>query len=500
MDRYPLKDYHIPFKNLYETLDNSARHYPNKIAVIDDKGSYTYQEFRNRVDRLAAVLKEQFHMQQQEQLAFVMSNSIHMLTAFYAAMKLGCIALMVNTKFSSYEMDQLLRTMDAKLFIADEEWADKVRSLETFQTCRGLLTEYSPIIPSADYAQMKPTDNPEDTAVIMHTSGTTGMPKGIMVSQQNILEAAYGYQEVQGLDHTAVTVLSVPIFHILGLSCVSTLFVYIGGTLVLASRYKTEDVLEKIRIHKATHFHSVPAIYLDILRSDYPNKDLSSLRVMVCGGAPIHPDDVDAFCRLAPNGRFIRAYGMTETAGSGTLAAVHKGPVKAVPNVAVIIVDADNNEVSPGIVGEVIFIGPCVAQKRWKIPSLPEAYLHSGDVGYMDEKGNIFLIDRLKDIINRGGEKIFPAQIESVILEYPGIQSASVYAVSDSRYGEVPVAAIIPQPDVTLDLDALRQFLKKRIATYERPTQIYIVDHYPVTQNGKIRKAELRRLTEAGQI
>lgn len=495
-----LKDYRIPFRNLYETLQASARRFPCKTAVIDDHGAYTYQELCSRVDRLAGVLKTKYHMARQEQIAFVMANSVHMLTAFYAAMKLGCIAVMVNTKFSRHEIGELLDTMDVRLIIADDEWYDKVADLEAAKACRGILTESTPICAEDDFASLKPTTNPDDTAVIMHTSGTTGMPKGIMVSQRNILEAAYGYQEIQQLDEGAVTVLSVPIFHILGLSCVSTLFIFIGGTLILSSRYQVEDVLKKIKQYQANHFHSVPAIYLDILRSDCPEKDLSSLKVLVCGGAPIQAEDVEAFCRLAPNAFFHRAYGMTETAGSGTLSHVHKGPVKTVPNVGVRVVDADHREVAPGAIGEIVFTGPCVAQKRWMDPAPPSDRVYSGDVGYMDEDGNIFLIDRLKDIINRGGEKIFPMQVESVIMEYPNIQSVSVYAVSDKRYGEVPVAAVIPKPGCTIDLDGLERFIRERIAKYERPTRIHIVDAFPVTQNGKIRKAALRAMTERGEL
>jgi acyl-CoA synthetase (AMP-forming)/AMP-acid ligase II len=189
---------------------------------------------------------------------------------------------------------------------------------------------------------------------------------------------------------------------------------------------------------------------------------------------------------------------MTETAGSGTLSAVHKGPLRPVPNVEMMVVDAEHNPLGPGEMGELVFIGPCVARGRWQLPSLPDDHLYSGDVGYMDEQGNVYVVDRLKDIINRGGEKIFPIQIEKVIMEYPGVSKAAVYAVSSEIYGEVPAAAIIPEQGAHINPVEVKEYLRTRIATYEMPDLIEIVSEFPVTQNGKVRKAELRRRTEEG--
>ena len=146
----------------------------------------------------------------------------------------------------------------------------------------------------------------------------------------------------------------------------------------------------------------------------------------------------------------------------------------------------------------IVFIGPCVAQKRWQAADLPDDRMYSGDVGYMDEEGHVFVIDRLKDIINRGGEKIFTIQVEEVIRQYPGIHDVSVYAINSEKYGEEPAAAIIPEPGVSIEVESLRIFLTERIAKYKVPVLIRIVESFPVTQNGKVRKAELRRLTEQG--
>ena len=495
-----LKDYHRPFRNLYDTLAASAEKYPGKAAIIDDKEEVTYRELKRRADELAMVLQVKYHLREQDQIAILMVNSANAVAVFYAAMKLGCIALMINTKFREEEIENYLRSMDAKLVFSDSMWLDKIEGPARRLGLPKVLTELTDFDCEDLHIEIRSSQNIENTAVIMHTSGTTGKPKGVMVTHHNILEAAYGYQEVQKLDASAVTVLSVPLFHILGLSCVTTHFIYMGATVVLSAFYRVEDVLYKIKKYKATHFHSVPTIYIQIIESDYPNKDLSSLRTAVCGGAPISREHMDAFCALATNATLHLAYGMTETAGSGTLSAVHKGALMACPNVEMMVVDAAHRPLPPGEIGELVFCGPCIARGRWDSPSLPDDKMYSGDVGYMDAAGHVFVIDRLKDIINRGGEKIFPIQVEDVILQYPGIEEAAVYAVSSEKYGEVPAAAVITKDDRDIDAEGLRAFLKKKMATYEVPVMVKKVKAFPVTQNGKVRKLELRRLTEEGGL
>lgn len=505
MDKIAIKNYEKPYRNLYDTLAESARKFPDKLAVIDDKEEVTYRELLKRVDELAVVLRMKYSLQEQEQIAILMVNSANTVVAFYAAMKIGCIALMINTKFRETEIADLLESMDAKLIISDSRWLDKIENTAKKLGIQAILTEENDFgrkdaRKEAFVGKVEVSQNIENTAVIMHTSGTTGRPKGVMVTHHNILEAAYGYQEIQKLDESAVTVLSVPLFHILGLSCVTTLFIYMGATVVLSEFYQVEDVLMKIKKYKATHFHSVPAIYLQIIESRYSDKDLTSLKTAVCGGAPISKENIEAFCELASNATLHLAYGMTETAGSGTLSAVHKEALMAVPNVIMKVVDEKHREVAPGEIGELVFCGPCIARGRWKSESLPDDHMYSGDVGYMDKEGHVYVIDRLKDIINRGGEKIFPIEIEDVIRKYPGISKVAVFAVTSKKYGEVPAAAIVKEDGVDIDFEELRCFLTERIAKYKLPVFIESVKELPVTQNGKVRKLELRKWVEEGRI
>lgn len=491
-----LKDYRNPYQNLYGMLSDSASRSPDKPAVIDDNEEVSYQMMKTRVDQLAALLAGKYRLKEHDRIAIVMVNSSRILEAFYATMKLGIADVMVNTKFKAEQITSLLSDTDVKLIISDEMWLEKVSPAAEFLGIDILTTTNFYDIETNAYPEVDPIDGRENAAVIMHTSGTTGMPKGIMVSQSNIMQASFGYQEVQGLTSEDRTVLSVPIFHILGLSCVSTLFIYLGATIILSAFYDVDDVTAKIKKYRPTHFHSVPTVYLQLIDSLNSDKDFTSIRVAIIGGAPISKEDIDRVEAQMPNAKIHLAYGMTETAGSGTLSLTHRGPLHAVPNVYMRCVDKDHNDLPVGEIGELVFGGPCVARQRWKHDPLQDDNEYSGDIGYIDAGGNVYVLDRIKDIINRGGEKIFPVQIETVLLKHPGIDQAAVYAVSDKQYGEVPYAAIIPVYGVSLSENEVIQYLKGKISTFETPVHVDFVDAFPLTHNGKVRKAELRKTAE----
>lgn len=491
------------YKNLYDTLVHSAALFGKKTAVIDDDFSFTYEELLQRVDVLADYLKNTFELEEQSQVGFMMVNHIFFVTAFYAVAKINCIAVMVNTKYQSDEIKFILDDTDIKAFLCDGIWWEKAAPIlgehgihkvivdvkkehgitfaEIWEQRRQIQTAYEPA-------------NGDLPVVMMHTSGTTGKPKGIMLSQNNILQAAYGYAQVQKCDNSFVTVLSVPMFHILGLSCVLTYFIYLGGTVVLSAFYRAEDVLEKITRYHATHFHSVPTVYIQLLDAYNPQKhDLKTLKIAVCGGAPVGEKEVEAFCKIAENASFRFAYGMTETAGSGTLSYEHRSPLKAVPNVEVVVAGENGELLEQGSSGEILFRGSVVAKGVWNQEAAFCGVVHSGDVGYLNEENEVTLLGRKKDIINRGGEKIFPYMIEEVFLQAKGVKEAAVFGIEDKLYGEVPAAVVVPVNQEKIDLNELFELGRVKLAKYKRPVLIEVWDKLPKTSNGKVKKEEIKR-------
>ena len=509
MGSFYLKEYDKPYRNLYDTLVHSANLYQDKIAVIDDNAALGYGELLRKVDLLADYLVNSFDLKAQDQVGLMMVNHVQFVIAFYAVAKINCIAVMVNTKFQKEEIDFILEDTSVKAFFCDSLWWKNAAPVLEKHGIRHVVSDQvsndghgrTPYVTFEEIWQHEKKENSACEAadgdlpvVIMHTSGTTGNPKGIMLTQKNILQAAYGYASVQGCNETDVTVLSVSMIHILGLSCVLTYFMYIGGTVVLSAFFNPEDVLKKITRYRATHFHSVPTVYIQLIHAyDREKYDLSSLKIAVCGGAPIQEKDIDRFCMIAPNASFRFAYGMTETAGSGTLSYAHRQKLRAVPNVGIEVAGPDGKVLEAGEAGEILFKGCVVAKGVWNKSEGFQSVVHSGDIGVMNEFGEIVILDRIKDIINRGGEKIFPSMVENVLMEAKGVKKAVVFGINDDLYGEVPAAVLVPNEGEEIDLEAVKKLSDTKLAKYKRPVLFEIWENVPVTANGKIRKDVIKK-------
>lgn len=496
----------LPGGNLFEALELCTGEHPDKPAVIDDREQVTYRELTRRAERLAGFLSD-CGVMPDDRVGLLFVNEISFVAAFYALAKLGAIAVMVNTKLQPPQIRFILEDTGTRILLMDRRWREKTDGFaheigieRTFcedELAREMKNTGRILIPETMPGGYR-------TAAIMHTSGTTGQPKGVMISHRNILETAYGYHEIQGLTAEDITVLSVPIFHILGLSCVTTNFLTLGGTVVLTDVYRPPKILENITRYRATHFHSVPTVFLQLMeeyeKSPPGTYDLSSLRITVCGGAVISGADVERFCKLVPSASFRLAYGMTETAGGGTVSPGHCQGVKPTANVAVDIVDRDGKPVADGMVGQVIFKGPVVVRGFWGGSRVTDGHLASGDLARRDEQGFLYVMDRLKDIISRGGEKIFPSVVEQAILECPGVREAAVFAVKDPLYGELPAAVVTPEPDCRPDVEQIYEHLKRRIAGYETPCTIEVWSELPKTSNGKVKKAALKDFFEKERV
>lgn len=507
---YPTK-----IKNLYNALKQSAEKFPDKTAVIEEKRNISYKDLKEKADVLADYLKEKFGITKGERVGLLFVNSIDFYIAFYSVMKLGAIAVLVNTKMQSEEIAFTLEDTQTHCLITNERWLEKISGIlsdlriDRIITETGTKTKLSDVkITSMEHIfenwncdGLEPVETVEEddlTAVIMHTSGTTGKPKGIMVSHQNIMGTAYGYQEVLGLNENDITVLSVPVFHILALSCVSNMFLNMGGTLVVFERFEANQVLEAIEKYHATHFHSVPAVYIKMIQEARRRYDLSSLRIAVCGGAIISEEYKEKFCKLAPEASFRIAYGLTETAGSGVLSFEHGRPGREVPNCRLSILDEKTGKLLEYGEGEAVCEGPIVTTKIWgKEPEDP-LRLHTGDIVRKEKNGDIYILDRIKDVINRGGEKLFPSSIESALLRYEGVEEAIVFPVKDELLGEVPGAILIESQECKISLEEIQRDLPKRIGKFELPKylEIWDKDKIPRTGNGKVRKKRLREIFE----
>lgn len=501
------------YMNIYDSLRNSAKMFPNKTAVIEENQFITYGDLVERIDILAEWLKAEFGIIKGERVGLLFVNSINFYISFYAVAKIGAIAVMVNTKMQSEEIAFVLKDTDTHCLLMNTRWFEKIKNIaaevrinrvladeEADIFCEGVHVDFlnSVLKNAPSEERFSPSIKEENmTAVILHTSGTTGKPKGIMVSHTNMMGTAYGYSETLRVTDKDITVLTVPVFHILGLSCVSNMFFYIGGTIVVFQRFDTNKVLEAIERYHATHIHSVPAVYIKIMSEAERDYNLDSLRVAVCGGALIGDEDKKKFYEMAPKASFRIAYGLTETAGSGVLSYRHGDPGREVFNCKIQILNEDGN-VSEYGEGEALCSGSIVTTKVWGKQDSVGNILHTGDIIRKEKDGSIFILDRIKDVINRGGEKLFPSFIENAIIQYPGIKRAAVFPVRDKLYGEVPAAVLTTENGEKIDSEKLREFLLIKLGKFELPQYIEIwnEEEIPVTGNGKVKKKVLREIFE----
>ncbi len=494
--------YRMPFANLYDMLAASARRFPDKTALIDAEREIAFSALQEEVDALSAYLAGALGIGTGSRVGLMMVNSIEFAAAFYAVVKLGATVVSVNTKLSADEVCYILRDSQAGCLITDRRWQEKAAGAGVE---RVLVTEELAAAMAAG-RQMAPVPSATDDSLpaeIMYTSGTTGRPKGAVMTHFNLMQGLYAYAVDNRMDDTESTVLAVPAFHITGLNCVLTLFIFLGGLVVMSPFFDAVDVLDKMTQYKVTHFHAVATVFILLESAMLPRHDLSSLRTALCGGGFISRETVERFCRKAPNCAFHPVYGMTETSGAGTYFPVHclASPIenscgRATANCAIRVVDPEGREVPPQVSGEICFKGPFIIREYLHgrgQENITDGWLHSGDIGCFDGEGYLYIKDRIKDMINRGGEKVFSLPVEDAIMAYQGVKQAAVFAVDDPLYGEVPGAVVIPAAGAVVDLEGLRAFLRQHLAHYKVPVYIELRQEMPVTANEKVQKFQLRQ-------
>ncbi|MBR2281612.1 MAG: acyl--CoA ligase [Spirochaetales bacterium] len=498
-------EYDIPFGNLYETLFATAYDFPDKIGLIDAERAITYHEFLWETDRFSSYLYNCLGIRKGDRVAMLMVNSIEFCVTFYAILKIGAIVVPINTKLSQDEVCFEVLDSGCRFVVSDSMWKDKFAPAR--ESLSGVVYSDSGYLDALsrgnEFAQAAPVSCRDDVAVIMYTSGTTGRPKGACLTHWNLMQGFYSYAVADDMDGSETTVVAVPLFHITGLNNLMTLFVFLGGTMYLVPFFDSAKVLSLMTESKCSYFHAVATVYIMLAGAMDGHYDLSSLRDALCGGGFIPKESIERFCRYAPNCRFHPVYGMTETAGTGTYFRGHcqdypKADSCGQPaaNCSMRIVDDDGVELPPGKDGEICFKGPFIIDRylgNREESTFSNGWMHSGDIGHFDTDGYLYITDRKKDMINRGGEKIFSLYVESVIMGYPGIRQACVFAVRDDKYMEVPGAVLIPESGASPDLGELREYLRKHMAHYKVPVYMEIRGEVPVTANGKPRKAELRR-------
>ncbi|MGW2422867.1 o-succinylbenzoate--CoA ligase [Streptomyces sp. NPDC001709] len=481
-----------------------ARKTPHRTALIHGDHSTDYRTLHTRVTRLAHALRAR-GVRRGDRIAHLGPNHPAYLETLFAAGTLGAVFVPLNTRLTGPEIAYQLADSGAKALVHGPAHAGLVAGLPDSTGVRTYIETGDAYEQALASASDEPIDEPvtlDDTCVIMYTSGTTGRPKGAMLTHGNLTWNAVNVLVDHDLTAGERALVSAPLFHTAGLNMLTLPVLLKGGTCVLVEAFDPERTFELIERHRITFMFGVPTMFDRIARHPrWAGADLSSLRILTCGGSPVPTPLIAAYQERGLT--FLQGYGMTEAA-PGTLFldaehAVAKAGSAGVPHFFsdVRVVHPDLTQVDVGETGEVVVRGPHVMPGYWGLPEETQAafadgWFRSGDAARVDEDGYVYIVDRIKDMIISGGENIYPAEIEDILLAHPCIAECAVIGVPDDTWGEVPRAVVVPAAGAELDPDELLASLSGRLAKYKIPKSVVVAAELPRTASGKLLKSRVR--------
>ena len=525
-----------------------AAGYGDRPYIVYEDESYTYAEIDARVRALAHLLRDRYGVQHGDRVAIAMRNYPEWVVSYWAIVSVGAAAVGMNAWWTTAEMEYGLSDSQPKVLIADDERLERVLPVLDALRERAPLEviavrserdlpsgseHWTAVVdPSSAPAGLPATDiDPDDDATIFYTSGTTGFPKGAQLTHRgsvhNVMNIAFMTTAAALAEAKAVTagdleapapapdvaptppvfMAPTPLFHVTANNCLLQPCTLSGGKIVLTYKWDAARALELIERELVTNFSGVPTMSREMLmHPDWQTRDTSSLKGMGGGGAAIQPDLVDKIDKSLKNGVPSTGYGLTETHGivtansSKLYTAKPASCGRVVPVLDARLEDEAGNVLEPGpnVVGELCVRGSVVIKGYLNRPeatadSIRDGWFHTGDIARIDEDGFVFIVDRAKDMVIRGGENIYCSEVEAAIYEHPEVAEAAVFGVPDDRLGEAVAAAVVLRAGGSLTEDELSAFLSERIAKFKIPATVWFrTEQLPRNANGKFLKRELR--------
>jgi acyl-CoA synthetase (AMP-forming)/AMP-acid ligase II len=494
---------------LADGLRRNAWKYPVKVAARDKFRETTYGELNARVNRLANGLLS-LGVHKGDGVALLVGNRIEHLEIIFATAKVGALAIPLDVKWKALELASVIAAMEPRFIVLQEDCVgefEKARALKNLNFVKSV--SLSSGLNYGGLLDGQPVDEPavrvdeDDPFAVLLTSGTTGFPKGCLATHRTFVFHCINNAIEKGLGAHDTAILSSPIYFNAGRSFTLGI-VYFGGTMILHERFDAEEVLKTIEREKVTYIGAVPTMcerMLHVLEST--KYDTSTLRCLAITGGKVHPTVLETLKNnLTPN--VYRTYASTD---SGQMAISKPADMDAKPDAAgrpvwcvdLRIVDEEGKPVKVGDVGEIICHSPLAAHGYYRnLEATNAAFLngwfYTGDLGYFDEEGFLFVVGRKKDMVKSGGISIYPLEIESVIYSHPAILEAAVIGVPDSEWGEAAKAVVVIKPDANILAEELLGFCKERLSAYKVPKSVEFRASLPHTEVGKVNKVKLREL------
>lgn len=489
---------------------------PRQVALVSGDRRIDYGELHDLVLRAVAALKG-IGIRPGDRVGYLGLNAIDYVILMQAALRMGAVTVAINWRLVAREVAYIAADAELALLVTEAERIDQITP-GTVHRVMFVDAPHDGLPPFEAWVRAHAPDDslypaePETPAIQLYTSGTTGHPKGAILTHGS-LSAAMAQGRSIGEDwaawrETDVSLIAMPQFHIGGTGwTIQTLNA--GGTGVLLGKPEIVDIIDAVERHGVTKMFAVPAVLGMILAHPRAAEaDLSSLRCLLYGASPIPLDILKRSMALFPNASFVQMYGATETSGTivylppedhdiaGTPRMAGCG--KPFPEVEIRIADAEGRELPPRTVGEVLVRSPLVMHGYHKLPdatrsAFVDGWYRTGDAGYVDEDGYLYLFDRVKDMIVSGAENIYPVEVENAIHEHPGVRDCAVIGVPDPKWGEAVKAIVVREPGSTVSAEEVIAFARERIAGYKVPKSVDFIDALPRNPSGKILKKELRR-------
>jgi len=507
---------------------DTARARGDETFLVYEDERWSFAETMRQVDALGALLVERYGVTPGDRVAIAMRNYPEWVVSFAAITSVGAISVSMNAWWTESELRYGIEDSDATVLIADEPRARNAAAVAAERGVRLLVVRADGELPEGAerWSEVLPLGaplpeveiDPDQDATILYTSGTTGFPKGAVSTHRAVASSLSAFactalvhalrfpkEGVAASAHPTSFILIVPLFHVTGAIAVMMSCFAAGYKLVMMYKWDPARALELIERERVTRFVGVPTQSWDLLESpDFARRDTSSLTNVGGGGAPAPPELVKRIEGSFEKGRPGIGYGMTETNAYGPQNSGDdylRKPLSAgrpAPTMELRVTDPDGKVLAPGEVGELWFRGPMLIRGYWNKPeataeTLVDGWLRSGDLGMIDGEGFVFVQDRAKDMVLRGGENVYCAEVEAAIYEHPAVYEAAVFGVPHERLGEEVAAAILLKDGASLDAEGLRVHLAERIAAFKIPSQIeFRREQLPRGATGKILKRALR--------
>ena len=476
--------------SIINLIENNVEKYPTKIAVVDDQKSMSYQELYHEIQNFSIPFSSK-----NEVVSLVSENSIPFLISYLGSINLGKIVHLISPEISQENLQNQIKKSDSGAIICGKTIKNDLKNNDLIKIP---IFDFNENISNKENPPQKSKKN--ELAYLIYTSGTTSEPKGVAISHSMIEFTTKNIVEILGYTDSDIDLLPLPLHHSFGLGCVHS-SLYVGSTLVLLKNVSNlQHLLESLKKYNATTFAAIPATLTKLLvfDRDILENYFSKIRLIITNSTSIPKKTVQNFKTILKNGNLATYYGLTEASRSTFMIfdnndKRYESVGKAAPGVEIKIVNHDQNHSN---IGEILIKGKNVIHKYWKNNQADEkivdGWLHTGDVGYLDEQKYLFLKGRCDDIINIGGEKVTPLEIEDIVKKLSGIEDVAAFGINHEIFGQTIKLNIVKMRDSNLDKSQVLSYCIQNLEKYKIPSKIEFVEKIPKTDYGKVKRFMLK--------